>query len=146
MNRREFLGKVECLGAGAIAGGMALPLTGCIGFHYVNSTLAGSRLVVRIEDLGDRRFALVDAPGLLLPLYVYRVDEGHYSAVSTRCMHRGCQVEPAAEHLVCPCHGSEYTNTGEVLRGPTQRPLRSLPVTVEGDRLLIELPADGGNW
>jgi cytochrome b6-f complex iron-sulfur subunit len=61
-------------------------------------------------------------------------------------MHRGCQVEPAADHLVCPCHGSEYTNTGEVLRGPTERPLRSLPVALDGSRILIELPADGDRW
>lgn len=146
MNRREFLGRVECLGAGAVAGAMALPLTGCIGFHYVNTTLSGNRLVIRLEDLGERRFALLDAPGLMLPLYLYREGEGRFSAVSTRCMHRGCQVEPVADHLVCPCHGSEYTNTGEVLKGPTQRPLRRLPVTVEGDRLVIELPADGGTW
>jgi cytochrome b6-f complex iron-sulfur subunit len=61
-------------------------------------------------------------------------------------MHRGCQVEPVADHLVCPCHGSEYTNTGEVLRGPTERPLRDLPVVVDGDRLLIDLPPDAGAW
>jgi cytochrome b6-f complex iron-sulfur subunit len=58
-------------------------------------------------------------------------------------MHRGCQVEPAAEHLVCPCHGSEYTNTGEVLKGPTQRPLRRIPVSVVGESIVIEIPAGG---
>ena len=146
MNRREFLGRAECLGAGALASGLMLPLTGCIGFHYVNTSMAGNRLVVRMEDLGDRRFALVDAPGMLLPLYLYKLGDGRYSAVSTRCMHRGCQVEPVADHLVCPCHGSEYTNTGEVLKGPTERPLRDLPVVVDGDRLLIALPPDAGAW
>jgi cytochrome b6-f complex iron-sulfur subunit len=146
VNRREFLGRVECLSAGALASGLTLPLAGCLGFHYVNTSVAGDQLVIRFEDLGDRRFALVDAPGLLLPLYVYRKDDGEFSAVSTRCMHRGCQVEPAADHLVCPCHGSEYTNTGDVLKGPTQRPLRSLPVRREDDRILIELPKDGEQW
>jgi len=146
VNRREFLGRVECLGAGAVAAGLALPLTGCIGFHYVNTTVAGNRLVVALEDFGTGRFALVDAPNLPLPLYLYRADDGSFSAVSTRCMHRGCQVEPVAEHLVCPCHGSEYTNTGEVLKGPTQRPLRRLPVSVENERILIELPPAGESW
>jgi cytochrome b6-f complex iron-sulfur subunit len=55
-------------------------------------------------------------------------------------------VEPAAEHLVCPCHGSEYSNEGEVLKGPTQRPLRRLPVTLDADRILIELPPDADRW
>lgn len=140
MNRRRFLE------AGAVAGCAGLSLGGCIGFHYVNTSISGNRLVIRKSDFGSGRFALVDAPGLALPLYVYRLPDGGFSAVSTRCMHRGCQVEPAAEHLVCPCHGSEYSNTGEVLKGPTQRPLRSLPVVVEEERILIDLPPDGDKW
>lgn len=135
MNRREFTGALAC--------GAGLSLTGCIGFHYVNTTMSGNRLIVRKSELGSRRFALVDAPGLQLPLYLYQLDDGGFSAVSTRCMHQGCQVEPAAEHLVCPCHGSEYTNTGEVLKGPTLRPLRRIPVTVVGESIVIEIPAGG---
>lgn len=139
MNRRDFLRRVEALSAGALACGAGASLTGCIGFHYVNSSLDGNRLVIRREDFGSSRFVLVDAPGLPLPLYVHRDETGEYSAVSTRCMHRGCQVEPAAGHLVCPCHGSEYSNTGAVLKGPTQHPLRKFPVVVEGDRILVAL-------
>lgn len=129
-----------------MAGCAGLSLSGCLGFHYVNTSLSGNRVVIRKADFGPGRFVLVDAPGLALPLYVYRLDDGGFSAVSTRCMHRGCQVEPVADHLVCPCHGSEYTNVGEVLKGPTQLPLRRLPVTVEQDRILIELPAEGDRW
>jgi cytochrome b6-f complex iron-sulfur subunit len=139
MNRREFLGRIEGLSAGALACGAGLSTTGCIGFHYINTTLSGNRLIVRTEDFGAGRFALVEAPGLPLPLYLYRLEDGSFSAVSTRCMHRGCQVEPVADHLVCPCHGSEYTNTGEVLKGPTQQPLRHFPVAREGNNILIDL-------
>ncbi|MGH7562785.1 MAG: ubiquinol-cytochrome c reductase iron-sulfur subunit [Gemmatimonadales bacterium] len=146
MNRRDFLARVEALSACAAAAGLTLPLGGCLGFHYVNTSLTGNRLVIRSADFGDRRFALADVPGFRLPIYVYRLDDGGYSAVSTRCMHRGCQVEPAAEHLVCPCHGSEYTNTGEVLKGPTQLPLRKLPVRVERENIVIELPTTGDDW
>ncbi|HEV8358620.1 MAG TPA: Rieske (2Fe-2S) protein [Gemmatimonadales bacterium] len=146
MNRREFLERTERLAAGMLACSAGLSLGGCIGFHYVNTSVSGNRLMIRRADFGSGRFALVDAPGLQLPLYVYRSDDGEFSAVSTRCMHRGCQVEPAAEHLVCPCHGSEYGNTGEVLKGPTQQPLRRLPVSVEGDTIAIELPVTSSGW
>ena len=146
MKRREFLQRMEGLAAGALGCGAALSLGGCIGFHYVNTTVAGNRLIVRRAELGGSRFALLDAPGLQLPLYLYRSDDGEFSAVSTRCMHRGCQVEPAADHLVCPCHGSEYSNTGEILKGPTELPLRRLPVAVEGDTIVIELPAVTAGW
>lgn len=146
MNRREFLGRAERLAAGALVCSAGLGLGGCIGFHYVNTTVAGNRLVIRRRDFGSSRFALVDAPGMALPLYVYRTEEGEFSTVSTRCMHRGCQVEPAAEHLVCPCHGSEYSNTGAVLKGPTQDPLRRLQTWLEGETIVIELPSNPGAW
>jgi cytochrome b6-f complex iron-sulfur subunit len=142
MNRRRFLQQVEGLSAGAIG----LTLSGCAGFYYVNAELRGNRLLIPKAEFAKSRFVLVDAPRFPLPFYVYRLDDGHYSAVSTRCMHRGCQVEPGGDHLVCPCHGSEYTNTGEVLKGPTQRPLRRLAVTVEDDLIAIELPAGGEEW
>lgn len=146
MNRRDFLRRSERLAAGALACGAGLSLHGCLGFHYVNTSVSGNRLVIRREEFGSSRFVLVDAPGLALPLYVYRLDDGGFSAVSTRCMHRGCQVEPAAEHLVCPCHGSEYSNTGEILKGPTLEPLRRLPVVVEGETIVIELPPTSSGW
>lgn len=144
MKRREFIQQCEGVAAGAVG----LSLSGCIGFHYVNADLRGNRLLIPRAEFSTGRFALVDVPRLRLPLYVYRLDDGTFSAVSTRCMHRGCQVEPGGDHLICPCHGSEYTNTGEVLKGPTQRPLRRLPVTVEGDHVAVELPVGeaGEDW
>lgn len=141
MNRRRFLKGLEAASAAAVAGSLGLPLTGCIGFHYVNATLAGDQLAIRREDFGDEPFVLVDLPDDPLPLYVYRQADGSYSAVSTRCMHLGCQVEPTAGHLVCPCHGSEYTNDGKILKGPTALPLRRYPVRLEGERLIIGLHA-----
>jgi cytochrome b6-f complex iron-sulfur subunit len=142
VNRRRFLGRLEAASAAAFAGAMGLPLSGCLGFHYVNATLVGNRLVIRQEEFGRDPFVLVDAPGQALPLYVYRHSDGSYTAVSTRCMHLGCQVEPTAGHLVCPCHGSEYSNDGRILKGPTPLPLRKFPVLVDGERILIDLPAE----
>lgn len=142
MNRRRFLVRLQAGSAAAIAGAMGLPLSGCLGFHYVNATLIGNRLAIREDDFGPDPFVLVDAPGQALPLYVYRHSDGSYTAVSTRCMHLGCQVEPTAGHLVCPCHGSEYTNDGRILKGPTPLPLRTFPVLVDGERILIDLSAE----
>jgi cytochrome b6-f complex iron-sulfur subunit len=52
-------------------------------------------------------------------------------------MHRGCTVEPAEDRLVCPCHGSEYTAEGEVLKGPTQRALISYGVESDAEYVYL---------
>ena len=142
MNRRDFLQRVEGLSAGAIG----LSMAGCGGFYYVNAETRGNRLAIPATEFAKGRFVLVDAPRFRLPLYVYRADDGSYSTVSTRCMHRGCQVEPGGDHLICPCHGSEYTNTGEILKGPTERPLERFPTSLEGDQVIVELPLGGESW
>jgi len=140
VTRRRFLARVEGAAAATAVSCLGLPLSSCLGFHYVNATAAGDRVRVRLSDLGGSRFALVDVPQLSLPIYLYRDDTGAVSAVSTRCMHRGCQVEPAGGHLVCPCHGSEYDNRGGVLKGPTRHPLVRFQATVEGGEVVIHVP------
>ncbi len=135
MNRRQFVHRLE----GVVGGCAALSATGCIPFYFANVSVQGRRLRVRIDELSRQGSALIDPPGGDLPIFLHRLADGGYSAVSTRCMHRGCPVEPAAEKLVCPCHGSEYTHTGEVLKGPTERPLQKFATVIEGDHVVIEL-------
>ncbi len=114
-----------------------LALGACARFHYVQSGLEEGAIVVLKRDLADRDGVLVEHPSLAFPVFLAHAGNGEYTAVLTRCMHRGCTVEPADGHLVCPCHGSEYSKSGAVLKGPTEQPLIPFPVRVEGDRILI---------
>jgi cytochrome b6-f complex iron-sulfur subunit len=133
MDRRDFI-----LTAGALCS--ALAISGCAGFRYISSVQEGNRLVVRRTDFGDGRYALLENPQLPRAIYLHRLEDGAFSAVLTRCSHRGCQVEPAGDRLACPCHGSEYTFTGTVLHGPAERPLYRYTVTADVDNIYIELP------
>ena len=62
-----------------------------------------------------------------------------FSAV---CTHTGCTVEKwnaQAQHLICPCHQSEFkvADAARVINGPAPKPLAMLPVKVEDDRLVV---------
>lgn len=53
---------------------------------------------------------------------VYKDDAGEVFLVSTRCPHLGCQLEwnPDEKSWDCPCHGSRFSYTGQLLDGPAQ--------------------------
>ena len=46
-------------------------------------------------------------------------------ALNAVCTHLGCVVpwNVAENKFMCPCHGSQYDNTGKVIRGPAPRSL-----------------------
>jgi cytochrome b6-f complex iron-sulfur subunit len=138
MGRRRFLARLEAVAAGVT--GAALPfVSGACAARaaYVTPISRGDRLAIPAAEV-SRSGALVEDPGGGLPIFVHRSATGVYLAVSTRCGHQGCQVEPAGERLVCPCHGSEYLLDGTILQGPTQRPLERFGASLEGDTIFIQ--------
>jgi Rieske Fe-S protein len=61
-----------------------------------------------------------------------RSDDGQLTTVSAVCTHMGCLVHwnGAEKTWDCPCHGSRFQPTGEVLAGPAEMPLEAVHVSV----------------
>ncbi|MBM7504986.1 ubiquinol-cytochrome c reductase iron-sulfur subunit [Agromyces aurantiacus] len=71
------------------------------------------------------------------PVLVAQPTAGEVVAFSAICTHQGCVVAAAGDRFECPCHGSVFdAATGDVLQGPAPDPLPSVPVSVEGDRVV----------
>ncbi|MBI3259165.1 MAG: Rieske 2Fe-2S domain-containing protein [Ignavibacteriae bacterium] len=75
---------------------------------------------------------------------VTRVSSSDFVACSDLCPHQHCLVnvyDDVTEHLVCPCHQSEFTVDGMFVSGPAQNSLTSYKVIYTGgDSLQIEIP------
>ena len=69
--------------------------------------------------------------------------EGMLYALDDVCSHRQCSLaEGRLEGMVvtCPCHGSQFdVTTGERLRGPAVRGVRTFAVRVEAGDLQVEI-------
>ena len=145
--RRKFLQSAQQVAVGACLLGAraALPVLalGCASVPYVRGDRRGNEVHLPFTALDEDGRALVEVPGLDLPIFVRRVEGSPAAALSTRCMHRGCEVEPFADRLVCPCHGSEYTLEGAVIQGPAERALERFRVREMPDRLVIDLASRG---
>ena len=67
---------------------------------------------------------------------------GHLYGFDDTCTHAGCSLAQGSldgTTVTCACHGSQFDVTsGAVVRGPAQRPVRSMLVVLDGDDLLVE--------
>ncbi len=72
------------------------------------------------------------------PAIVIRTAES-IKAFSLVCTHLGCIVQWQAgnKEFYCPCHDGRFDQFGEVIAGPPPVPLEQLPVTVEGERVVV---------
>ncbi|MFP2956894.1 ubiquinol-cytochrome c reductase iron-sulfur subunit [Myxococcus sp. 1LA] len=84
----------------------------------------------------------VRIPQALLDVVVVQVSPGCYTALWRTCTHGDCAVSWVPEDGVmeCPCHGSRFTQGGQVLNGPATRPLAAFPVVRQGASLFIHRP------
>ena len=92
----------------------------------LNGTFTGA--AVRIAAAGS---PLVDVGGAALvqsvagPFLVSRTSASSFTAIEAVCTHEGCTVTEAdGSTYVCPCHGSRYSRTGQVILGPATASLR----------------------
>ncbi|WP_088006120.1 FAD-dependent oxidoreductase [Indiicoccus explosivorum] len=58
----------------------------------------------------------------------YKDEYGQVHLVDTTCTHMGCETHwnEAEKSWDCPCHGSRFKYTGEVLNGPAVKPLNKI--------------------
>ncbi|PXF47182.1 Cytochrome b6-f complex iron-sulfur subunit, chloroplastic [Gracilariopsis chorda] len=98
--------------------------------EYLDSHLAGSRELVQ-GLRGDATYLIVTDDKSDL----------EYFALNAVCTHLGCVVpwNKAENKFKCPCHGSQYSPTGAVVRGPAPLPLALEHVEFdEADNVLLK--------
>jgi Rieske Fe-S protein len=137
MNRRGFIKESGILVCGSVVGGLVFE--GCAtSSATVIASRRGSELVFPLSQMDGKTYVVVNEPSLEFPVYVTS-QEGVYHAVQLKCSHKGCELEPGRRVLSCPCHGSTFKSTGEVLSLPATTPLVTFPVVVRGDVVIIRI-------
>jgi cytochrome b6-f complex iron-sulfur subunit len=118
--------------------------------QFFERALGGAAALAALEACGDGQFgptattlgggvtlSVADFPDLQtvgVPVdvghdrAVVRTGASSFVALSRICTHQGCDTGVQGDRFVCPCHGSMFSATGDVLRGPAERPLQRLSV------------------
>ena len=145
INRREFVSKacIACLGGGLVS----TILSSCQATHYVSGVLEQDGIAIGKSDFTyykkdkpfTRSFIVIEHDNLEYPIYLFRLSDNEYSALWMKCTHQGSELQASGDHLYCTSHGSEFDKRGTVIQGPAEQNLRSFPVSVADDKILIRL-------
>jgi nitrite reductase/ring-hydroxylating ferredoxin subunit len=96
--------------------------------------------VAQTSDLSPGTGKVVQADGRDLALFNV---EGTFFAIDNSCTHQGGPLgegELSGDTVECPWHGAQFNvRTGAVTRPPAPAGVRSFPVTIQGDNVLVEV-------
>lgn len=146
MDRRLFA--KTCIGC--VSGVVVAPfMSGCQSTYYTTGTIEPNGLSVMKSEFiylkkdqpVTRAYIIVRNDSLEFPIYLYRFSDSEYSALLMKCTHQGNELNASGDHLHCSAHGSEFNNQGLVAQGPAEESLRTFDVSVENDRIFIDLRA-----
>ncbi|MFT5780131.1 MAG: cytochrome b6-f complex iron-sulfur subunit [Crocinitomicaceae bacterium] len=132
------------MSAGTLAVGcgvaVASLLQGCAAIRYVDGVIDSDKIRVNKNEFIEQHFVIVTSKDLQAPIYVVKSKEDDtYSAFLMLCTHLNCELRPTGTFLSCPCHGSEFSNKGEVLQGPASTSLAYYEVVEEEQEIIIDL-------
>jgi cytochrome b6-f complex iron-sulfur subunit len=148
MGRRQFM---NLLTFGAVTGTALGALYPVIKYFIPPSSGGGSGGVTAKDALGNDvkvgEFLATHSAGDRVlaqglkgdPTYLVVTDEkevGGYG-INAVCTHLGCVVpwNASENKFMCPCHGSQYDNTGKVVRGPAPLSLALAHASVADDKV-----------
>lgn len=145
MTRRDFISNtcVTCLGGAALS----TLFSACASTRYVTGQLELNGITVPVSEFEYikkevktyRQFIIVHHDQLEFPIYLFRSSESDFHALLMKCMHQGSELNASGDHLYCSSHGSEYDRNGNVTHGPAEKNLRSFPVSVQNEKIIIQL-------
>jgi cytochrome b6-f complex iron-sulfur subunit len=96
-----------------------------------------------IIDLDESKYeALLTTGNYLVVSDIIIMNRGDsFLALSSKCTHNNCTVsyDHSKSNLPCPCHGSVFSTTGDVLNGPAETALKKYTLSRDGNILTIVL-------
>lgn len=150
--RREFCAKAcHATALAAVGGVLGAALQGCGGAGTSGGGSGSALPIISASQSGGIVTLTIDAASPLAAvgtaalvqssggsLLVAHTGQDTYLAVSSRCTHQGCTITGySGQTYICPCHGAQFTATGQVTSGPASSALAQFKTQFSSGQLTI---------
>lgn len=102
-------------------------------------TVENGVLTVPMDILGNGNTAIVAGQGLANKLMIVKRADGTYTALELLCPHKQGPLKEVVGGLECDWHHSRFDLEGKVLGGPAKTNLKTYPVEVGRNALLVKV-------
>lgn len=145
MERRGFIKQCGVFGASCF--GLSVLLDSCTNVHHINAVQTNNRLQInksefiiqKENETSFRKYLIVHIEKFDYPIVLYRFSDTDYKALLLSCTHQGNELNVNGDIITCAAHNSEFSNKGEVVQGPAEKPLKAFPVNTDEKNIYIQL-------
>lgn len=142
MDRRKFL-RQSCGACAAISIGMVLGVSlescGSTGLSVLKATSSGGKVKVPLDQFAQGNFKLLRVSNYSFDIGVQKKEDGSFEALVLMCTHARHPLTKAGNGYYCTLHGSKFSGTGKVEKGPASQPMVRLNTQVIGEDLWVTL-------
>ncbi len=144
MERRKFVKDCCTLAIGLPVAGAVF--ASCTSRYFAQIQMSGNRILVRKSEFSflknekrqERNFVFIRIEDEF-PICLIKLDDSNYTASLMYCSHQGCETQLEGEIFVCPCHGSEFTKKGKLMKGPADSDLKTYKTESDDENIYIYL-------
>jgi len=137
--RREFIKGMAGASAAVCCGlGITSMLESCTTTTHLQVPITGTRIEIESTLFLEKKYVVVTNSKLPAPIYIHKSGDS-YQASLMLCTHKQCELNITGTTLTCPCHGAEFSVKGSLLQGPAETDLQNFKVSVENNKVFIDL-------
>jgi len=138
MDRRDFI-KKGCFTCLAIGAGAAMSsLQSCSTLSVIKAYEQDGKIEVDLLQFpADKNVLLLRTSKLEYDILLIKRVDNTYNALYMECTHNANPLSPTSSRILCSLHGSEFDMEGNVKIGPAKEKLRSFPVQLIGNKIII---------
>jgi cytochrome b6-f complex iron-sulfur subunit len=137
--RRKFLKQCALFSTGTLFCGTSLLMQNCAGYRELIYSKKENLITIKKSQFKDFKNGVVELTLLPAAIFVNLGVDGTWTAVLLECTHKGCELSPSGNVLICPCHGSEFSMEGNVLGPPAEKNLYQFKVAQDANNIYINL-------